>query len=256
MACARILHLHLSNPAPSLHFTAPWCWCRCWQPQAPSQAPSSAPLPTLPNPHPNTSTARSCPPPGPPRSRADFAALCRLPESSPWPCTVGIRASELPPEQPPARHRATNPALPFPTTLSSLRRAGAPLPGALCSGTAAQGGGTARAELLARRAQPAGHGETRTHQSFLGIAEAEQQRRQLRAPPLHRDAQSSAARLLASCTCRYVPALPSPELGRANPWLRCQGYQSPSSSDAPPLQCLLILSSFKSLRHIHGCHRN
>lgn len=150
-----------------------------------------------------------------------------------------------------------------PRSPSPPRRAAFAEPGPRCQVRFAAGPrheAGARRELSCRpggHSQPGtGHGETRTHQSFLGIAEAEQQRRQLRAPPLHRDARSSAARLLASCTCRYVPALPSPELGQANPWLRCQGYQSPSSSDAPPLQCLLMLSSFKSLRHIHGCHRN
>lgn len=71
LACASIPRLHMSNPAPSLNFTAPWCWCRCWQPQAPSQAPSSTALPTLPTdrhpkPHLDTPTARSCLLPGPP----------------------------------------------------------------------------------------------------------------------------------------------------------------------------------------------
>lgn len=82
LACASIPRLHMSNPAPSLHFAAPWCWCRCWQPQAPAQAPSSAALPMLPmdrHPqlHPDTPTALSCLLPGPPPSRTDSAGFPR-----------------------------------------------------------------------------------------------------------------------------------------------------------------------------------
>lgn len=115
-----------------------------------------------------------------------------------------------------------NPALPFPITPSSLCRAGAPLPGSLCT---RRGHG---AELLARRAQPAGHGAQQVPHSpqLPGHCGGRAAKAAAQSPPLHRDARSSAARLLASCTCRYVPAPPSPQLGQPNPWPRCQGYQS------------------------------
>lgn len=116
-----------------------------------------------------------------------------------------------------------NPALPFPITPSSLCRAGAPLPGSLCT---RRGHG---AELPARRAQPAGHRAQQVPHSpqLPGHCGGRAAKAAAQSPPLHRDARSSAARLLASCTCRYVPAPPSPELGQPNPWPRCQGSVSP-----------------------------
>lgn len=186
LACASIPRLHMSNPAPSLNFTAPWCWCRCWQPQAPSQAPSSTALPTLPTdrhpkPHPDTPTARSCLLPGPPPSRTDFAGFPRAaPGHARW--ESEHRSSFQ--SSPRLTTRPQTPRCPSPS-----RRAASAEPGPRCQVRFAAGlrhEAGARRELSCRpggHSQPGtGHSKSRTHHSFLGIAEAEQRRRRLRAP--------------------------------------------------------------------------
>lgn len=153
MPASHIPRLHMSNPAPSLHFAAPWCWCRCWQPQAPAQAPSSAALPMLPTDrHPNCTPTPPQPSPACCQGRPPPTQTSQASREQPLATHGGTLSIGAPSRAAPGWPHSPNPALPFPITPSSLCRAGAPLPGSLCT---RRGHG---AELLARRAQPAGHG--------------------------------------------------------------------------------------------------
>lgn len=182
------------------------------------RSPPHAPHGQAPQLHPDTPTALSCLLPGPPPSHTDFSGFPRAaPGHARWDSEhwSSLQSSPRLATQPQPRaalpHHAEQP-------LQSRD----PLPGSLCT---RWGHG---AELSC---WPGGHSQPGTglvpHSPQLpGHCGGRAAKAAAQSPPLHRDARSSAARLLASCTCRYVPAPPSPQLGQPNPWPRCQGYQS------------------------------
>lgn len=182
-----------------------------------------------------------------------FGRFARLPTRSPQPRRAGARRSS--PEQPtlPRGSRRLGSLLP---QNSGFERQGRPA--ARCTSKAEAVGRGARcprcpggAEARLPGAQPDPNSpELPGHFGGRAANAAVQQQ------PLG-DARSSAAPSLPQCGPGTSRRCPSPKGdGGAAPGRNASAPHPSPLPDTPTPQCLLLLSSPESLRHIHGYHRN
>lgn len=273
---AKILGPHMPNPvyctsasvSISQHPAAGPGPSSCRQPWPLSQHPSPAapaPAATPGNMHPPKPASRVFPSPLPdsPSPIHCFWVLCKASQMQP-PATQGGSVPEL------SRAAHSCPRQPE-TQLSPapeqrfLRARDSPLPAAHLNAAWWDRAQKLPAgePTLSDSSAPAGHqhghssqrqSQTQTHQSFLGISEAEQQTWPFSGRP---GMLGPLQRLPCLSAAPVPPHAARHQRGPAEPLTTMPGLPIHRlSSDTPTLQCLLILSGFESLRHIHGYHRN